>query len=102
MRIVLEFHRGPRDGQVLAGDASLEPHGEAVALYNRLNGDVGEDSVWVPSDYAVRFLRSSPVSAIESAIAVGCRFPGHVYQVMESRFSCSEARLRLVHRGASE
>ncbi len=102
MRIALEFHRGPRDGEVLIGDDGLDPHGEAVAVYRSLIGDVGEDCVWVPSEYALRFLRSSPVSAIESAIAAGCRFPGHVYQLIESRFSDSETRLRLVHRGAFE
>lgn len=102
MRVILEFFRGPRDGEILVGDTDAPTLDEASALYCRLVHDVGEDSVWVPSEYAVTMLQSSPPSRLESAIAVGCRFPGHLYQLMETHFTPNETRLRLLHLGPTE
>jgi hypothetical protein len=102
MRVVLEFFRGPRDGQVLVGDPDAASIDEASALYCALINDLGDDRLWVTSEYAVRILRTSPLFELESAIAVGCRFPGHVYQLIDSCCTSSEIHLRLIHYGPAE
>ena len=81
MQLVIEFIRGPRDGEVLISQAGCEALDEATALYQTLNADLSEDSVWTTTEYAVSILGSRKMATIQSAIAIGCRFPGHVYQL---------------------
>jgi hypothetical protein len=52
MRVVLEFFRGPRDGQVLDGDPDAASIDEASALDRLFVNDIGEDRIRVTSDYA--------------------------------------------------
>lgn len=99
MRLIVEFFRGPRDGQILVGNPENPILDEATAIYRTLHADLADDTVWTHTEYAVRRLGALTAPAINQAIAVGCRFPGHLYQLVDARHTAEETRLALVHRG---
>jgi len=75
MHLVIQFIRGPRDGELLVGDPASGVLDEATALYRALIDDFAKESIWIPTEYAVGILSTPPERSIQTAIAVGCRFP---------------------------
>ena len=102
MRIVIRFYRGPRDGEILVGNLDTSSLDEALSIYRQFANDSGEDQIWLPSEYAVAAFRSWPTATMQSAIAVGAKFPGHIYQLIESATTPTETHFNLIHRGPVE
>jgi hypothetical protein len=75
----IEFHGGPRDGEVLS-----EP-GDAVVAYAAMTGEFRQGGVlWCLTEYVKDVLESSSDSAIRDILACGGCFCGHWYEVAES------------------
>ena len=102
MKILVEFLNGPRDGDRLESDSDGPTLSDAEGVL-RFIADQGLGArFWCPSEYALHVLRTYSAAAVIRAIAVGCRFPGHVYRVVSQEITADRARLRLIHAGVEE
>ncbi len=102
MKTIIEFLRGPRDGEVLETGPTDAPLCEADGVVLAVRGEGVGARFWCPTDYSLGVLQSHSPATLDAVIAMGCRFPGHVYRVVAREHTGVETRFRLLHLGPED